>query len=142
VLTVLLRFTESDNLFGIFKLFLSFFSFCHCGKKKKGQEEFEDTKGVIGFRKSKKDRQHNDRKKKLFLSFFFLPLCISAIDFKIYGLLLPLWYLQTLLVLNLWQCYIFVLSLSLVEIYPNHIYLCLYVFICSYTSLSHNRFIQ
>jgi hypothetical protein len=27
------------------------------------QEEFEDTKGVIGIRKSK-DRQHNDQKKK------------------------------------------------------------------------------
>ena len=28
------------------------------------QEEFEDTKGVIRIRKSKKDRQHNDQKKK------------------------------------------------------------------------------
>ena len=28
------------------------------------QEEFEDTKGVIRIRKSKKDRQHNDKKKK------------------------------------------------------------------------------
>jgi hypothetical protein len=28
------------------------------------QEEFKDTKGVIRTRKSKKDRQHNDRKKK------------------------------------------------------------------------------
>ena len=27
-------------------------------------EEFEDTKGVIRIRKSKKDRQHNDQKKK------------------------------------------------------------------------------
>ena len=27
------------------------------------QEEFEDTKGVIRIRKSKKDRQHNDQKK-------------------------------------------------------------------------------
>ena len=28
------------------------------------QEEFEDTKGVIRIRKSKKNRQHNDQKKK------------------------------------------------------------------------------
>ena len=28
------------------------------------QDEFEDTKGVIRIRKSKKDRQHNDHKKK------------------------------------------------------------------------------
>jgi hypothetical protein len=28
------------------------------------QEEFEDTKGVIIIRKSKKDRQHNDQKEK------------------------------------------------------------------------------
>ena len=28
------------------------------------QEEFEDTKGVIRIRKSKKDKQHNDQKKK------------------------------------------------------------------------------
>jgi hypothetical protein len=28
------------------------------------QEEFEDTKGVIRIRKSKKDRQHNGQKKK------------------------------------------------------------------------------
>ena len=28
------------------------------------QEEFKDTKGVIRIRKSKKDRQHNDQKKK------------------------------------------------------------------------------
>ena len=28
------------------------------------QEEFEDTKGVTRIRKSKKDRQHNDQKKK------------------------------------------------------------------------------
>jgi len=28
------------------------------------QEEFEDTKGVIKIRKLKKDRQHNDQKKK------------------------------------------------------------------------------
>jgi hypothetical protein len=27
------------------------------------QEEFEDTKGVIRIRKSKKDRQHNGKKK-------------------------------------------------------------------------------
>ena len=27
-------------------------------------EEFEDTKGVIRIRKSKKDRQHNDQKEK------------------------------------------------------------------------------
>jgi hypothetical protein len=28
------------------------------------EEEFEDTKGVIRIRKSKKDRQHNGQKKK------------------------------------------------------------------------------
>jgi hypothetical protein len=28
------------------------------------QEEFEDTKGVIRIRPSKKDKQHNDQKKK------------------------------------------------------------------------------
>ena len=28
------------------------------------KEEFEDTKGVIRIRKSKKDRQHNSQKKK------------------------------------------------------------------------------
>ena len=28
------------------------------------QEDFEDTKGVIKIRKSKKDRQHNGQKKK------------------------------------------------------------------------------
>jgi hypothetical protein len=28
------------------------------------EEEFEDTKGVIRNRKSKKDRQHNDQKKE------------------------------------------------------------------------------
>jgi hypothetical protein len=28
------------------------------------QEEFEDTKGLIKIRKSKKNRQHNDQKKK------------------------------------------------------------------------------
>jgi len=28
------------------------------------KEEFQDTKGVISIRKSKKDRQHNDQKKK------------------------------------------------------------------------------
>jgi len=30
----------------------------------KGQEGFENTKGVIRIRKSKKNRQHNDQKKK------------------------------------------------------------------------------
>jgi hypothetical protein len=33
-------------------------------KRTKGQEEFEDTKGVIRIRISKKNRQHNDQKKK------------------------------------------------------------------------------
>jgi hypothetical protein len=33
-------------------------------KRTKGQEEFEDTKGVIRIRISKKKRQHNDQKKK------------------------------------------------------------------------------
>jgi len=33
-------------------------------KKSKGQEEFEDNTGIIRTRKSKKDRQYNDQKKK------------------------------------------------------------------------------
>jgi hypothetical protein len=33
-------------------------------KRTKGQEEFEDTKGAIRIRISKKNRQHNDREKK------------------------------------------------------------------------------
>ena len=33
-------------------------------KMTNGQEEFEDTKGVITIHKSKKDRQHNGQKKK------------------------------------------------------------------------------
>ena len=33
-------------------------------KGTKGQEEFEDTKGVLGNRISKKNRQHNGQKKK------------------------------------------------------------------------------
>jgi hypothetical protein len=33
-------------------------------KKEFSKEEFEDTKGVIRIRKSKKDRQHNGQKKK------------------------------------------------------------------------------
>jgi hypothetical protein len=33
-------------------------------KSTKDKEEFEDTKGVIRIPKSKKDRQHNDQKKK------------------------------------------------------------------------------
>ena len=33
-------------------------------KRTKGQEEFEDIKGVIRIRISKKNRQHNDQKKK------------------------------------------------------------------------------
>ena len=36
----------------------------HNGQKKKGQEEFEDTKGVNIFRKSKKDRQRNRQRKQ------------------------------------------------------------------------------
>ena len=35
-----------------------------CKGKLVQEEEFEDTKGVIRIRKSKKDRQHNDQKKK------------------------------------------------------------------------------
>jgi len=31
--------------------------------KNEGQEEFEDTKGIIRSRKSKNDRQHNGQKK-------------------------------------------------------------------------------
>jgi hypothetical protein len=34
------------------------------GKKTKGQEKFEDTKGVIRSRKSKNDRQYNGQRKK------------------------------------------------------------------------------
>ena len=33
-------------------------------KMTQGQEEFEDTKGVIRIRDSKKNRQHNGQKKK------------------------------------------------------------------------------
>jgi hypothetical protein len=33
-------------------------------EKRKSQEEFEDTKGVIRIHKSKKNRQHNGQKKK------------------------------------------------------------------------------
>ena len=33
-------------------------------KRTKGEEEFEDTKGVIRIRISKKDRQHNGKKEK------------------------------------------------------------------------------
>ena len=33
-------------------------------EKRKSQEEFEDTKGVIRIRKSKKNRQHNGQKEK------------------------------------------------------------------------------
>jgi len=32
--------------------------------EKKRKEKFEDTKGVLRFRKSEKDRQHNGQKKK------------------------------------------------------------------------------
>jgi hypothetical protein len=72
VLPVLLRLTESDYPFGICKLFLSFFFLPLCCQEgqaaqwlnEKGQVEFEDTKGVIRFRKSKKDGQHNGKKKK------------------------------------------------------------------------------
>ena len=35
-----------------------------CKGKLVQEEEFEDTKGVIRIRKSKKDRKHNDQKKK------------------------------------------------------------------------------
>jgi hypothetical protein len=37
---------------------------CICVTKKKRKEKLEDTKGVLRFRKSEKDRQHNDQKKK------------------------------------------------------------------------------
>jgi hypothetical protein len=53
-------------------------------KSTKGQEEFEDTKGVIRIRISKKNRQ--------------LGHCVVCSS-SIYGFWLPLWYLQTLLVL-------------------------------------------
>ena len=35
-----------------------------CLRKELKEEEFEDTKGVIRMRISKKNRQHNDQKKK------------------------------------------------------------------------------
>ena len=40
--------------------------FCHYCRLRKSvlQEEFEDTKGVIKTRKSKKGRQHNEEKKR------------------------------------------------------------------------------
>jgi hypothetical protein len=66
-LSVLLRYMGSDYPFGIFKLFLSFctFSFGHSGTHNLClAEEFEDTKGVIRIRISKKNRQHNGQKKK------------------------------------------------------------------------------
>ena len=53
VLSVLLRYTDSDYPFGIFRLFLNV-----------SLRIFEDTKGVIRSRKSKKDRQHNGQTKK------------------------------------------------------------------------------
>jgi hypothetical protein len=34
------------------------------GEKRASSEEFEDTKGVIRIRKSKKNKQHNGRQKK------------------------------------------------------------------------------
>ena len=34
------------------------------GKQRASSEEFEDTKGVIRIRKSKKNKQHNGRQKK------------------------------------------------------------------------------
>jgi hypothetical protein len=37
---------------------------CFKSAIKETQEEFEDTKGVIRIRKSEKNRQHNDQKKK------------------------------------------------------------------------------
>jgi hypothetical protein len=61
VLSVLLRYTDSDCPFGIFTLDNTMTE----RKRTKGrQEEFEDTKGAIRIRISKKNRQHNDRKKR------------------------------------------------------------------------------
>jgi hypothetical protein len=37
-----------------------------------GQEEFEDTKGVIGIRKSKKDRQHDETRKMYIMNLIML----------------------------------------------------------------------
>ena len=44
------------------KIFYLYISYIHFIKNKK--EEFEDTKGVIRIRKSKKNRQDNGQKKK------------------------------------------------------------------------------
>jgi hypothetical protein len=46
------------------------------------QEEFEDTKGVIRIRKSKKDRQHNGQKKndKQIYKTLHIKLKIKAFD--------------------------------------------------------------
>ena len=49
-----------DHLLSLSVLLSSAPSIPICGKKK----EFEDTKGVIRTRKSMKNRQHNDQKKK------------------------------------------------------------------------------
>ena len=37
---------------------------CICVTEKNRKEKLEDTKEVLRFRKSEKDRQHNDQKKK------------------------------------------------------------------------------
>jgi hypothetical protein len=58
VLSVVLRYTDSDYAFGIFKLVATLTFSCWL------QEEFEDTKGVIRICISKKNRQRNGQKKK------------------------------------------------------------------------------
>jgi hypothetical protein len=42
----------------------SFVTPCNCGESKQRVKEFEDTKGVIWSRISKKNKQHNGKKKK------------------------------------------------------------------------------
>jgi hypothetical protein len=76
-------------------------------RKRTKVDEFEDAKGVVRSRTSKKGRQPNDRftaspyhfgifKLVYFCSFSFVHCVVSP---SIYGFSLPLWYLQTRLLL-------------------------------------------
>jgi hypothetical protein len=62
VLSVLLPFTTADYPFGIFQQNIKSEVFQLYSWL--AQEEFEDTKGAIRIRISKKNRQHNGQKKK------------------------------------------------------------------------------
>jgi uncharacterized protein YacL len=84
VLSVLLRYTNSDYPFGIFEPLLQIFLIKKKNNKKQNKNttseqyqniidgdkidtlntQFEDTKGVIRIRISKKNRQHNGQSKK------------------------------------------------------------------------------